>query len=30
VTMADVDLALRPAFDEVFGAAKARRPETTI
>ena len=30
VTMADVDLALRPAFEEVFGTAKARRPETTI
>jgi lipoyl(octanoyl) transferase len=30
VTMPDVDIALRQAFDEVFGAAKARRPETTI
>jgi len=30
VTMADVDIALRQAFEEVFGAAKARRPETTI
>src|SRR5947208_4230253 len=30
VTMAEVDLALRPAFEEVFGTAKARRPETTI
>src|SRR5438445_10695885 len=29
LTMADVDLALRPAFEEVFGTAKARRPETT-
>jgi hypothetical protein len=28
--MADVDIALRQAFEEVFGAAKARRPETTI
>jgi lipoyl(octanoyl) transferase len=30
VTMPDVDIALRQAFNEVFGAAKARRPETTI
>ena len=30
VTMADVDLALRQAFGEVFGSVKARRPEATI
>ncbi len=30
VTMADVDLALRQTFEEVFGTAKARRPETII
>ncbi len=30
VTMPDVDIALRMAFEEIFGAAKARRPETTI
>ncbi len=30
VTMADVDIALRQAFEEVFGAAKARLPEATI
>src|SRR6266581_4181836 len=30
VTMADVDLALRPAFEEVFGRVKARQPEETI
>ena len=30
VTMADVDIALKQAFEEVFGAAKARRPEVTI
>jgi lipoyl(octanoyl) transferase len=29
-TMADVDVALRQTFEEVFGTAKARRPETTI
>jgi len=29
-TMADVDVALRPAFEEVFGTTKARRPETAI
>src|SRR6478736_953691 len=30
VTMPDVDIALRQAFEEIFGAAKAGRPETTI
>src|SRR2546429_2055908 len=30
VTMADVDIALRPAFEEVFGSVKARQPEETI
>ena len=30
LTMADVDLALRQAFDEVFGSAKARLPEETV
>jgi len=30
VTMPDVDISLRMAFEEIFGAAKARRPETTI
>jgi lipoyl(octanoyl) transferase len=30
VTVADVDLALRPAFEEVFGSVKARLPEATI
>jgi lipoyl(octanoyl) transferase len=30
VTLADVDLALRPAFEEVFGFVKARLPEATI
>ena len=30
VTMADVDVALRQAFEEVFGAVQARLPETTI
>ena len=30
VTMEDVDVALRQAFEEVFGAAKARLPEATI
>jgi lipoyl(octanoyl) transferase len=29
VTMADVDVALRQAFEEVFGAASMRLPETT-
>src|SRR6266576_2373571 len=29
LTMADVDLALRQAFDEVFGATSARLPEAT-
>jgi lipoyl(octanoyl) transferase len=28
VTMADVDVALRQAFEEVFGASERRRPET--
>jgi lipoyl(octanoyl) transferase len=30
VTMEDADIALRQAFEEVFGAAKARLPEATI
>jgi lipoyl(octanoyl) transferase len=30
LTMADVDVALRQAFEEVFGSAKARLPEATI
>jgi lipoyl(octanoyl) transferase len=30
VTMADVDVALRRAFEEVFGAVQARLPEATI
>ena len=30
VTMPDVDLALRPAFEEVFGFVKARQPAVTI
>src|SRR5215208_2517000 len=30
VTMADVDIALRQAFDEVFSSAKARLPEETV
>src|SRR3954453_1347843 len=30
VTMEDVDIALRQAFTEVFGAVKARLPEATI
>jgi lipoyl(octanoyl) transferase len=30
VTMADVDIALRQAFEEVFGSVKARLPEATI
>jgi lipoyl(octanoyl) transferase len=29
-TMADVDLALRQAFEEVFGPVKANLPEATI
>jgi lipoyl(octanoyl) transferase len=29
VTMADVDVALRAAFEEIFGATDARVPETT-
>ncbi|WP_407175125.1 lipoyl(octanoyl) transferase LipB [Bradyrhizobium sp. STM 3562] len=29
VTMADVDIALRQAFEEIFGATKARLPEAT-
>jgi lipoyl(octanoyl) transferase len=29
-TMADVDIALRQGFEEVFGCAKARLPEATI
>jgi lipoyl(octanoyl) transferase len=29
VTMADVDVALRQAFEEVFGSTRARHPETT-
>jgi len=29
-TMADVDIALRQAFEEVFGSVKARLPEVTI
>jgi lipoyl(octanoyl) transferase len=29
-TMADVDIALRQAFAEVFGALKARLPESTV
>src|SRR6202035_1038411 len=29
-TMADVDIALRRAFEEVFGSTKARLPEATI
>ncbi len=28
-TMADVDIALRQAFEEVFGAIEARLPEAT-
>src|SRR5437879_7600322 len=28
VTLTDVDIALRQAFEDVFGAAKARLPET--
>jgi lipoyl(octanoyl) transferase len=30
VTLADVDIALRQAFVEVFGAAEARLPEATV
>src|SRR5438034_1393206 len=30
VAMADVDLVLRPAFEEVFGSVKLRLPEETI
>ena len=30
VTMEDVDVALRQAFEEVFGSATARLPEATI
>jgi lipoyl(octanoyl) transferase len=30
LTMTDVDIALRQAFEEVFGSAKARLPEATI
>jgi lipoyl(octanoyl) transferase len=30
VTMADVDIALRQAFEEVFGSANARLPEATV
>src|ERR1700721_2200662 len=30
VTMADVDIALRQAFEDVFGAVKPRLPEATI
>jgi len=30
LTMADVDIALRQAFEEVFGSAEARLPEATI
>src|SRR6266850_3085479 len=30
VTMADVDIALRQAFEEVFGSARLRLPEATI
>jgi lipoyl(octanoyl) transferase len=30
VTMGDVDVALRRAFEEVFGAAEAALPETTV
>src|SRR3954471_19914772 len=30
VTMADVDIALRQAFAEVFGSANARLPEATV
>jgi lipoyl(octanoyl) transferase len=30
VTMTDVDVALRQAFEQVFGAVQARLPETTV
>jgi lipoyl(octanoyl) transferase len=30
VTMTDVDIALRRAFEEVFGAVQARLPKATI
>jgi lipoyl(octanoyl) transferase len=30
VTMADVDVALRQAFQDVFGGTKARLPEATV
>src|SRR6202022_658087 len=30
VTMADVDIALRQAFEELFGSARSRLPEATI
>jgi len=30
VTMADVDIALRRAFEQVFGAVQTRLPEATI
>jgi len=30
VTMADVDIALRQAFEEIFGPTKARLPEATV
>jgi lipoyl(octanoyl) transferase len=30
VSMADIDIALRQAFEEVFGALNTRLPEATI
>jgi lipoyl(octanoyl) transferase len=30
VTMADADIALRQAFEEVFGSVKVSLPESTI
>jgi lipoyl(octanoyl) transferase len=30
VTIADADIALRQGFEEVFGSAQARLPETTV
>lgn len=30
VTMTDVDIALRQAFDEIFGSASARQPENAV
>src|SRR5258708_6372979 len=30
LTMADVDIALRQAFEEVFGSTNARLPEATV